>query len=72
MLFRELILAYQQACTRGVERYDGYVVFPISAAGGLLFTTAIAVVLLKERLNRLSFVGVGIAVGALGLLQPPS
>ena len=53
-----------------LRQYDGFIVFPMSAAGSLIFTTAVAVLILKERLNRASFAGVAIATGALLMLKP--
>ena len=54
-----------------LESLPGYVVFPMTSAGGLLFTTAIAVLFLEERLSRLSIAGIAIAIFSLGLLQTP-
>jgi drug/metabolite transporter (DMT)-like permease len=55
---------------RALESLPGYVIFPMTAAGGLLFTTGVAVFFLSERLDRLSYAGLAIAIGALSLLHP--
>ena len=47
----------------------GFVVFPVSSAGGLLLTAIVATSLLGERLNRKTCWGVGVAVVALVLLN---
>jgi len=55
---------------KALEYYPGYIVFPLSSAGGLLFTTLIAVFVLKERLSVQSYVGISLATCALALLHP--
>ena len=52
-----------------LEHFDGFIVFPVTSAGGLVVTTVIATVLLGERLNRRSYMGIGVAVCALALLH---
>ena len=47
----------------------GFVVFPVSSAGGLLLTAIVATSLLGERLNRKTCWGIGVAVVALVLLN---
>ena len=37
---------------KALEIYDGFIVFPLTSAGGLLFTTLVAVLLFRERLTR--------------------
>ena len=54
---------------KALERYDGFIVFPVTSAGGLLVTTFVAVFALHERLSRASFAGIGLAVCALALLR---
>ena len=55
---------------KALEYYPGYIVFPMSSAGGLVFTTLVAVLLLKERLTAQSYVGIFLATCALALLHP--
>ncbi len=52
-----------------LEQFEGYIVFPVSAAGGLLLTTFVATRLLGEKLNRQTYVGIAVAVVALVLLN---
>ncbi len=49
--------------------FAGYIVFPISSAGGLIMTTFVATRLLGEKLTRSTLVGIGVAVVALVLLN---
>ena len=53
---------------RCLENFPGYIVFPITSAGGILITTLIAISVLQERLNVRTYVGIGIALAALFLL----
>ena len=53
---------------KSLQYYEGFVVFPVTSAGGILLTTFIAVGLLGERINRAAWIGIGIAVVALFLL----
>jgi drug/metabolite transporter (DMT)-like permease len=55
---------------KALEYYPGYIVFPMSSAGGLLFTTVVAVLVLKERLSAQSYLGISLATCALALLHP--
>lgn len=54
---------------KALDHFDGFIVFPVTSAGGLLFTTLVAALLLKERLAALTWMGIGLAVLALFLLQ---
>jgi len=54
---------------KALEHFDGFIVFPVTSAGGLLFTTVVAWLWLKERLRALSYAGIGLAVTALILLN---
>jgi len=54
---------------KSLEYYDGFIVFPVSSAGGLMFTTLVAIVFLHERLTRKTCCGVALAVVALCLLH---
>lgn len=51
-----------------LEKFPGYMVFPITSAGGILITTLIAISILQERLNVRAYVGIGVAIVALFLL----
>ena len=52
-----------------LERFDGFVVFPVTSAGGLLLTTVVATQLLAERLSGKAYCGVALACAALVLLN---
>lgn len=52
-----------------LKSYDGFVVFPVSSAGGLLLTTVVAMFMLGEWLSRRRKLGIGIATCALVLLN---
>lgn len=54
---------------KALEQFAGYIVFPISSAGGLILTTFVATRLLAEKLNRQTYVGIAVAVIALVLLN---
>ena len=49
--------------------FDGFVVFPVTSAGGLMLTVLVATGLLGEELTGRSRVGIGLAVAALILLN---
>ena len=53
---------------RCLENFPGYIVFPITSAGGILITTLIAISVLQERLSVRTYVGIGVAVISLFLL----
>ena len=52
-----------------LEYYPGFVVFPVTSAGSILFTMFVATIWLGERLNIRSYIGVAITVLALFLLK---
>lgn len=54
---------------KALKDYDGFVVFPVGSAGGLMLTTVVATALLGEHLDRRKAWGVGLAVFALVLLN---
>jgi drug/metabolite transporter (DMT)-like permease len=54
---------------RCLEYYPGYIVFPVTSAGGIVVTTLVATGLLKERLSFRACTGIGLAVVALFMLQ---
>jgi len=56
---------------RSLDLYDGFLVFTVTNTGGLIFTTGIAVFGFKERINRQSLVGIGLASLSIIFLQAP-
>jgi drug/metabolite transporter (DMT)-like permease len=54
---------------KALHFFPGYIVFPISSAGGVLITVLVATCILGERLHRKTCWGIGIAVVALILLN---
>jgi drug/metabolite transporter (DMT)-like permease len=48
--------------------FEGFIVFPVTSAGGIVLTTLVATSLLKEQLNKRTYVGIAIAVVSLFLL----
>lgn len=54
---------------RALKDYAGFVVFPVSSAGGLLLTTLVATFVLGEYLDRHKWAGIALATGALVLLN---
>ncbi len=53
---------------KSLEYYDGFIVFPVTSAGGIVLTTLVATGMLGERLNRRTCLGIAITVVALFLL----
>ena len=54
---------------KAFEYFAGFIVFPVSSAGGVLLTTVLATGLLGERLTKRTCIGIAIAVVALFLLH---
>ena len=54
---------------KALEQFPGFIVFPIISAGGLVFTTSIAIFLFKEPLSKSSTWGIAIAILAMALLN---
>ena len=52
-----------------LDAYPGYVAFPVTSAGGIVFTTLVATQILGEKLSPRAYVGIGVAVVALFLLN---
>ena len=52
-----------------LQQIKGYIVFPLSSAGGIVFTMLVATKLLGERLSKRALWGIAIAVLALVLLN---
>ena len=54
---------------KSLQHFPGFIVFPASSAGGVLLTVIVATGLLREKLNRRTCWGIGIAVVSLVLLN---
>lgn len=54
---------------KSLDTIDGYIVFPLSSAGGIVFTTLVATFLLDEKLRKRAYIGIAVAVFALILLN---
>jgi len=54
---------------KALKQYEGYIVFPVVSAGGLIFTTLVATWFLGERLRLRTYVGIALATLALLLLN---
>lgn len=54
---------------KALDSLDGYIVFPLSSAGGIVFTTLVATFWLDEKLRRRAYLGIAVAVFALILLN---
>ncbi|MDA0841857.1 MAG: EamA family transporter [Planctomycetota bacterium] len=54
---------------KALKEYPGYVVFPVTGAGGMLVTTFAAVLWLKESLSSRSLIGILLAVLSVVALQ---
>lgn len=49
--------------------FSGFIVFPVSSAGGVVLVTFVATYLLNERLSRLTLIGISLSVVALFMLN---
>lgn len=54
---------------RSLDFFEGYIVFTVTSAGGIIFTMLVATRLLGEKLSKLTYIGIAIAVVALCLLN---
>lgn len=54
---------------KSLDLFDGFIVFPVVGAGGLILTAVVATGLLGERISTKSKIGIGIACVALVLLN---
>ena len=64
-----LINVIQVYCLlKALQVYPDYIVFPVTSAAALVFTTLMAVWMLKERLRLTTYAGIGFSVCALVLL----
>lgn len=52
-----------------LDKMPGYIFFPVSSAGGIIFTMFIAVLCLHERISSRALLGIGIAVLALVMMN---
>lgn len=54
---------------KSLKQYDGFIVFPLTSAGGLMFVTFVATRMMGERLGPLTYTGIAIACFSLALLN---
>lgn len=54
---------------RSLDFFEGYIVFTVTSAGGIIFTMLVATQMLGEKLSKLTYLGIAIAVVALCLLN---
>ncbi|MCH2181469.1 MAG: EamA family transporter [Mariniblastus sp.] len=54
---------------KALKEFEGYIVFPVVSAGGLIFTTLVATWFLGERLTGRTYIGIVFATVALLLLN---
>lgn len=54
---------------KALSVFEGFIVFPLVSAGGLMLTTVVATFFMGEKLGRLSYIGIGIACLAMVLLK---
>ena len=50
---------------------DGAVVYPVAIGGGMLFVAAVGIVIFREAMSTLGYLGLGIGAAALVLLALP-
>lgn len=54
---------------KSLDAMEGFIFFPVSSAGGIIFTMFVAVLFLQERISQRAFIGIAIAVVALVLMN---
>ena len=54
---------------KSLNLFDGFIVFPVTSAGGLMFVTLVATRFMGEQLGKLTYIGIAIACIALFLLN---
>ena len=54
---------------KALESLPGFLFFPISSAGGIIFTMFVAVLWMNEKISRRALIGIGIAVVALTMMN---
>ena len=52
-----------------LQLIPGFIFFPVSSAGGIIFTMFVAVLWMHEKISRRALIGIGIAVVALTLMN---
>ena len=52
-----------------LQLIPGFIFFPVSSAGGIIFTMFVAVLWMDERISRRALIGIGIAVVALTMMN---
>ena len=52
-----------------LDLIPGYIFFPVSSAGGIIFTMFVAVLWLEEKISRTARIGIGVAVVALIMMN---
>ncbi len=62
-------LLQSQFLLMALDQFEGFIVFPVVSAGGLVFVTLCATFVFKEKLSRKSYLGIGLASLALVLLN---
>ena len=78
ILKMELVIGIIMGLSNGLQTFwilksldyiPGYIAFPLSSAGGIVFTTAVATLMLNEQLQKQAYVGIAVSVVALVLLN---
>ena len=54
---------------KSLKQFDGFIVFPVTSAGSLMFVTLVATRFMGEKLGKLTYIGIAIACIALILLN---
>ena len=52
-----------------LDYIEGFIFFPVSSAGTIIFTMLVAVLFLHEKISRRALIGIGIAVVALVMMN---
>ena len=78
ILKMELVIGIVMGLSNGLQTFwmlksldfiPGYIAFPLSSAGGIFFTTAVATLVLNEKLHKQAYIGIAVSVVALVLLN---
>ncbi len=54
---------------KALDAMEGFIFFPVSSAGGIIFTMFVAMLFLHERVSKRAFIGIAVAVIALVLMN---
>lgn len=54
---------------KSLDAMAGFIFFPVSSAGGIIFTMFVAVLWMQEKISRRALIGIGIAVVALIMMN---